>query len=208
MAKKTIEQLNALMTTEFARLGPLAWIRTDDKRLFMPAIEEELKPTGEMGPVWRPEQTPTGLWVVKPVVEPVPLMPKFQGGETFPPIWCLCHTQHVDPDIWKQSFGSLEDYIPRQWVPTYTDKHQTIPMHLTSEPEEADAWAAIYFLRSTVEPVVGEFSYQYRRAAERLRKKSIEDNTYKIRHMVGAMGTTEHKTGARGGAASYPGQPN
>lgn len=200
---KTIEYLNRLMTTEYQRLGPLAWIRTDDKRLFMPCIEEEIR-DGMLQPVYENYQTATGLWIVKPVVKLQPLMPKFQGGETEPPIWCLCHQQHVDEDIWKHSFGSLEDYVPIQWVPTFTDKHQVIPLHLTSEPDEEDTWAMIHFLRSTSEPVKGQFSYEYKRAADRIAKKQWDANKYEVAHTVGALGRVVHEPGTKSSGVSYP----
>lgn len=204
MEKMTIEEQSALVSREFQRLGPLAWIRSDDKRLFMPALEEEVKPGGLIGPVYKEEQTPTGLWRLRPVVKLVPLLPKFQGGDTEPPIWLICQQQHVDDEIWKQSFGSLEDYRPLQWTPIWTDQHQVFPLHLTSEPEEADSWAMIYFLRSTKEPVTGEFAYEYRRAAERLRQKTWEADKYRVRHTVAAFGQVPNDPGKNNAGASFP----
>jgi hypothetical protein len=200
----TIDEQNRLMTTEYQKLGPLAWIRSDDRRLWMPMplVEDA---GGEERPVRKAVLDPaTGLYQAKTIFEILPMLPKFQGGSTEPPIWCACRQIPVDESEWIRQFGSTEAYSPTQWIPIFTNAHQVIPLHLVSEPTEQDAWDMIYFLRSTADLKPGELSYEYRKAEERLRRKSWQENKYLVKQALGAFGRVNYDPGKRNAGVSFP----
>lgn len=196
-----IEQQNRLLSVEYPRIGPLAWIRSDDKRLFFPHLVENDNQTLVFDYVANPH---TGLIEVRPVVELAPLLPRFQGGETDQPIWVLCHCQFLSEDAWKMVYGTVHNYQPKQWLPTYTSHHDVVPLHLTEEPTESRTWDMIHFLRSTTIPRPGEFSYEYKRAQDQKTRVRREENKYALKHTMGALGRLPHQSGTRSSGVSYP----
>lgn len=197
----TIDEQNRLLTTEYQRLGPLAWIRSDDKRLSFPFVLEDDNDNVVYDYYANPA---TGLIETRPVIDYFPLLPRFQGGETEDPIWVLCHMEYMDEHTWKSVYGTVWNYTPAQWLPTYTSSHDVIPLHLTETPTETKTWGMIHFLRSLHMPRPGEYSYEKRRRDELARRRRRDENKYALRHTMGAFGKHLNESGKRNMGVSFP----
>lgn len=197
-----IQELNRLLSSEYQRLGPLAWIRSDDPRLFHPFLVE----TEDQKPVYdsHTDET-TGLVELTPQVDFAPLLPRFQGGETDPPIWVLCHQRFCSEAEWASVYHTKSNYTASQWVPTYTSYHDVVPIHLTETPNLTHTWGIIHFLRSLHIPSPGETTYNLLRKREQQERLIKQDNKYMYKHLLGAMGRVLHtKSGSKSSGVSYP----
>lgn len=201
----TLEEMNRLLTVEYPRLGELAWIRSDDRRLWFPFVREEYGADGYERPIYNHIANPsTGLIEVRPVIDFEPLLPDFQGGETKPPLWVLSRRAELSQQAWFDSYKTLENYQGSRWIPVYTSAHDLVPLHLINEPTESETRQMITFLKSTAMPKPGELSYNWVRKQNKMAADVKAANKYAVKHSIGAMGRVLHEPGTKSGGASYP----
>lgn len=196
----TIEDLNHRMSVDVPRFGGLAWIPTNDKRLWM--LAQVLDSDGQ--PIFdEPRRTPTGLWERPYKVEHVPLYPQFQRD----PVWMLCMRDYYSKFEFQRMFGSLEHYPlgGAQWRPVWT-RTQLEPLHVVNTPTLQDTQDVIAILRSAKEHRPGEFTYEYCRNEVKLRMKAKRDMMLRLRDRLAINGRVVH-TGKRGGSYSMAGKP-